>query len=885
MPCTRRRPDLCRILPVAALMVLLAATPASAMVASFAPEGTEPAFPDSSNGTLNPLPSLEAFRLGDHEIVLDGRLDEEVWDLAPTGWGFRQVDPDRFLDASVPTVFKVLYDDDAIYFGVACYEDDVDDIASFLSRRDQIESSDIVSIYIDPYHDRTTGYNFRINPAGVQQDDYIFDNGRRDRDWNAVWEAEVHHDERGWFVEVRVPFSQVRFTPGQDMTWGLQVYRWLHGRGEDTGWVLWDRDQSGFVSRWGTLTGLRGVQNPRKLEVRPYVLTRHTDPAAEGDDSIESFQNMGADFKYGVTANLTLNATIQPDYGQVEADPALLNLSPFEVWYPEKRPFFIEGARFFQHPDFNLFYSRRIGLEDPNSRIRGAGKLTGRVGGDVSLAVLAAATDLAPAGQAHNPFAGGIHKAYYGLLRTGKLFDEGNHSVNVMGTAVRRDQDSFLDTQDEYLRRDGYSVGGDFEMNFADRMYRVQGSAVGTLVKPHDQGIAPEDQLEEKTGYGGKVSFRKLAAVWRGGLGGRLESDDLDPNDMGFLTAPDEKIVFGDMAWVYNADGDDGAFNRADINLDAYRSWLYAGNEGFDISSGDLAWEYGPSHLQASGVHFNASGQLRSFHQGWIFLGHSFEGTSKYQTRDFEGMRGPLMTTPPRNLVAVGGTTDWRKPWSVSLEYQYDTNEAGNLEHEVELGFRWNQTEHFSHWIGFGFSVDRTDAQWMDNFANNGAQPGVDGIGSVDYVFGVLDRRTFDLTLRSNILFNRDHSLQIYLQPFLTYGTYTDPRYLATADSYDLRAYDLQTHLVETEPGEFRPLTASDYDFDYGALNINVVYRWEYRPGSQLYLVWTHAKERYEQGIDQADPGRWNNGFDLGYPFRAEPANTFTAKISYWFSI
>lgn len=886
MPLQRRR---IRLLAAAlgALLPLCGGT-ALATVPSFAPQGTGHQYADRSNGELSAIPSLEAHRIKAGTVTLDGRLDEDAWELAETGWGFRQADPERFQPASVPSTFKVLYDDDALYIGMACWEDDMTNVASYLSRRDEIQASDIVSIYLDPYQDRTTGYNFRVNPEGVQQDAYLFDNGNRDENWNAVWEAEVWKDEKGWYVEIRIPFSQVRFKPEQDMTWGLQAYRWMHGRGEDTGWVLWERDQSGFVSRWGNLTGLRGVENPRKLEILPYVLTRHTDPAAEGADDWESFQNFGADFKYGVASNLTLNATFQPDFGQVEADPALLNLTPFETFYPEKRPFFIEGARLFQHPDFNLFYSRRIGTGDENARIRGAGKLTGKINGDLSLAVLAAATDIAEDGKAHNPFVSGLYRANYGLVRTAKEFDEGNHRVGIMGTAVQRDETAYLEDDSERLHRDGYTGGGDFELHFDDRMYRLRGSAVGSVIDPHARGLAPGASPERRYGTAGRLESRKLAGDWRGGLRGYWETDLYDPNDMGFLSAPDEKVVSGDVQWIYNADGDESAFNSANLNLDGYKSWLYAGNSSLDRGTGTQAWSYGRGHRQSSGVHFSGDAQLRSYHQGWIFLGHSFEGTDKYATRHYDDERGPLMTTRPRNLVALGATTDWRKPWSLDVEYEYDTNTAGNVTHEVEVGLRWNQSENFSHWIGFGFSSDREVAHWMDNFANDGSQAGVDGIGGVDYVFGELARRTFDLTLRSNILFDRDHSLQIYLQPFLTYGDYSDPRYLATADSYDLRSYDLESRQVETAPGEFRSLKAADYDFDYGALNVNVVYRWEYRPGSTLYLVWTHAKERYEEGFDHAQGsgnGHWDNGFDAGWPFRAEPANTFLAKISYWFSI
>ncbi len=862
--------------------LLFSHSPTSATEAAvdFANQAASSRHRDQGNGTITPIPTIKAFYLDQQVIVLDGVLDDVAWGRADTGWGFRQVNPERFGEASVPTTFKVAYDNDAIYFAVACWEDDMANVNSYLSRRDEIEASDLVSIYIDPYHDRTTGYNFRVNPLGVQQDAYIYDNGRRDNDWNAVWESEVSSDEKGWYVEIRIPFSTIRFKPADDMTWGLQVYRWLHGRGEDTGWVIWDRNSNGFVNRFGTLTGLQGVENPRKLEVLPYVVTRHTDPAAEGDaDQWNNFQNMGADFKYGLTSNLTLNASIQPDFGQVEADPAILNLSPFETYFQEKRPFFVEGARFFQHPDFNLFYSRRIGTGDPNSRIRAAAKLTGKVGGDFSLAVLAATTDVAEAGKVHNPFISGNEKSHYGLVRLGKEFDEGNHRFNLMGTVVKRNESSFadigyFDSGAARILRDGYSGGMDFEMNFDDRMYNVRGSLVGTVVDPFENKLDTGLSRETQFGTGGRMEMEKTSGTWRGSLAGRWETDRLDPNDMGFLSAPDEKIVAAEGGYFYDADGQDSPFNHAKVELRSYRSWLYAANSGTDISTGDQAWSYDRSHHQGSGVNFSTWVQHRSFHQAWIFMGRSTEGSDKYSTRGFgtdqDRQRGPLITNPGRYNIATGGTTDWRKPMSLNLKFSYNHGDEGMRSYRAGANLRWNQSQHFSHNIGIGWSqVSNTD-QWLFNEANDGSQPGVTGIGGVDYVFGKLDQTTTDITLRSNIIFNRDQSLQIYLQPFLTYGNYSSASWLATPDSYDLRPYDYEASLS---------------DFEFGALNLNVVYRWEYRPGSTIYLVWTHGKQRYDERSFASNPETWKNDLDLGYPFDTEPENTVMAKFSYWFSI
>lgn len=867
----RSKPLFPRIALFLGILLFSAPSGAAEMADGFAPEGEGSSYRPTGSGTEAALPSLEAFRLDGQEIVLDGVLDDEAWGWAETGWGFRQHDPDRGAEASVPTTFKVVYDDEALYFGVACWENDMADVASFLGRRDEIQASDIVSIYLDPYHDRTTGYNFRVNPAGVQYDAYMFDNGNRDDGWNAVWQAAVSHDSRGWYVEVRIPFSAVRFKPQDNMTWGLQVYRWLHGRGEDTGWVMWDRNVSGFVSRWGDLTGLRGVDNPRKLEVLPYVVAKATDPAIASDteDTWQDAMNMGADFKYGITSNLTLNATFQPDFGQVEADPATLNLSPFETYFEEKRPFFTEGARFFQHPEFRMFYSRRIGTGDPNSRIRGAAKLTGKIGGDFSLAVLGAATDVGVPDKTHNPFVGGDQKAYYGLVRLGKEFDEGNHSINLMGTAVRRDEDSFAGVSNPRLRRHGFSGGLDFSLHFQDRMYAVSGSAVGTAVDPFAESLDPTQPSDTRFGTGGTLNLSKSGGKWRGFLFGAWESDKLDPNDMGFLSAPDEKYVVGGTSYHFDSDGQDKFFNRGNIQIEGASSWLYAGNTGRDITTEDQVWEYGRSHRQGQSLDVSAWAETRHFHQGWVYLSRRADGTSKYATRTYEGRPGPLMDDPGLTVLSGGLTSDWRQPLSLELEAETYWGSARDGV-SADLDLRWNQNQHLSHSLGVGVRHNVTQAQWMTNRLNDGSQPEVTGIGGVDYVFGELDQVIWDLTLRTSLLFNRNQSLQVYLQPYLTYGDYSNPRWLATPDSFDLRPYNLN---------------AAASDFHYTALNLNLVYRWEYRPGSTLFLVWTHSKDRYDERSMTRHPDAWTNDFTPGFLVDSEPENTFLAKLSYWFSI
>ncbi|MFN8549464.1 MAG: DUF5916 domain-containing protein [Candidatus Eisenbacteria bacterium] len=538
-------------------------------------------------------PVIRAIKLDGRSVQVDGKLDEDFWRDAPSGERFTVNEPDRGKAPSEQTVFKVAYDDDAIYFGVACWERDPRNITAHLSRRDRFSDSDLVSVYVDPYDDNTTGYNFRVNPLGVQADAYIYDDGNRDDDWDAVWESEVSRDKDGWYAELKIPFSSIRYRSGAEMNWGLEVYRYMHGRGEDTAWVTWDREQRGFVSRFGTLSGLRDVPAPRQLEIVPYVVAVATDPSTIGKEDRHANENFGADLKYGVTSDLTLNATVQPDFGQVEADPANLNLSPFETFYSEKRPFFVEGSRFFQLNGFNLFYSRRIGTGDENSRIRFAGKLTGKAQGNVSLGVLAAVTDVTQEGQSHNFLKSGDQLNRYLVTRVGKEWRGGTLRVNVMQTAVQRTASRAA--VGNYDSREAYTSGLDWNWDFHDRRYNFSGFTVGSIIAP--EALADRVNADRKRyGTGGGFDLSQSGGKLHYGTWGRWESDRLDLNDVGFLSSPDEVSSGFWSSYNYNPDSKDGRILSGNLNLNFNRSWLYADRTGFDTRTGERAWGYGPGH-------------------------------------------------------------------------------------------------------------------------------------------------------------------------------------------------------------------------------------------------------------------------------------------------
>jgi hypothetical protein len=849
------------------LTIALTASSAHASFRAFLPGSEGSVVPSTADGRATPTPSVQAYHLtGDEHIKVDGHLDEEVWGKAQSGSGFKVWEPDRGTNPSEDTVFKIAYDDDAIYFGVACLEKDPSKVIARLSRRDRASSSDLVSVYLDPYLDHTTGYNFQVNPLGVLLDSYMYNDGDRDDNWDAVWEAQTYRDADGWYVEMKIPFSAIRYRTAPSMTWGLDVYRTMQGRGEESAWVTWDRAAKGFVSRWGQVTGIQGIPSPRQLEIMPYTVGRITDPAVEGHETKDKFENVGADLKYGVTADLALNATIQPDFGQVEADPAVLNLSPFETFYDEKRPFFIEGGQLFQHPDFNLFYSRRIGTGDANSRIRYAGKLTGKAAGNTTIAALVASTDITGHGQAHNLLKNGDRLSRYFVGRFGRQFNGGLQRFNLMGTATLNtaNRDAFGD----YASRKAYTSGVDFDLFSKDRAYNIQGSVVSSIIDPEASATDSTVNGARSYGSGGSLDIRKVGGRWRTGVNGRWESAKLDINDLGYLQSPDEIDMSGYITNIYNPEGKSKTWNNGNANLNFWKNWLYGARQGFDINTGQEVWAYSRGHKQWAGAELNAWRQRRNYGEVWTGVNFQTEGTRRYETRG-----GPLMREPETFGGWVGVKTDTRKSVVLRVEGNHFRDTSKNHDTDGVIEVQWNQSSAVNHDVTLNFHNRKDDTQYLSTVVS-ADHPGAQGIGGLSYLFGRIHQQTASVTLRTNLLFSRDKSLEIYAQPYITVGDYSEVRELIRPDSYDFIHYMDPT----VDPRQ--------YDFSYTAVNWNVVYRWEYRPGSTIFLVWTQGRSQYdERDYHAGAPGTFNNDVRAGSLFRMEPENKVLAKITYWFAI
>ncbi len=799
--------------------------------------------------------------------VIDGKDDDAVWQQTPRITQFRVFRP---TDGAIPkfqTEARVAYDAHNLYVFVRAFDPHPDSIVALLARRDVMTPSDVISIFIDSYHDRRTGYEFDVNPAGVKVDAAIFQDGNEDMAWDGVWEVGTQIDSLGWTAEYRFPLSQLRYAVGKT-TFGFTVARQVERTGEATSWPPYHTSQPGLASQLGELTGLDDLAAPKRTELLPYVVTKNVSvPTATGFDRGQRLTG-GADFKVGIASNLTLTGTVNPDFGQVEADPAVLNLTAFESFFPEKRPFFVEGNGLFQ---FNvncsavncsseeLFYSRRIGrapqlasggdLEAPNATtIIGAGKLTGRLPSGFAIGVIDAVTQ-------HETGAGGLTvepASNYAVVRATQDFRNGGSGIGVMVTGVDRSVDSI---SAPYLHRTAYVGAFDlrhrflrnqFEISTSVDVSRVAGSAqaiLGTQLDPVHFYQRPDGPLHVDSsatvlsGNAEEVHFSKISGNVLFETSYLRRSPGFEINDLGFLLQADQQSWNNWMGLFVRKPNK--VFRQLQWNFNWWQWWSAAGlpteraaNTNTHIQLANLWW------LHAGGT----LGQL-----GTTFCDHCARG-------------GPAVRQDSYIAPWAGINGDDRKRIIPNLFLNYFRGDAGHNEQlSLSPQVTINASTRFSASLGVNATTAHADNQWYGNSDTLGTH----------YTFAHLDQRTLSLTADLGYTVTTTLSIQWHLQPFVSRGTYSNIRELndPRSASYDGRYKAYFDTTVTNHPG----------GVDSKQFNSNLVVRWEYRPGSTLFVVWT-------QGRDGFKPFAGPNGMsgDFRDLFHLHPDNTFLVKVSYW---
>ncbi len=756
----------------------------------------------------------------EERIKIDGKLDEPSWQLAEPSSGFIQKYPVEDTVPSESTIVRVLYDNKNLYVGVRAFDSEPEKILGRLSRRDTWSESDNITVYIDSYCDKRTAYTFQTNPVGVKLDWYIYNDWWSDWDWNAVWDVGTNIDSLGWTAEFSIPFSILRFQNTDSLTFGFEVNRYISKKRETDEWLLIPKAASGFVSLFGTLRGITDIPTPRQIEFLPYGMGKLTMEEGEKD----YFFNAGCDIKYGIGSNFIVDATVNPDFGQVEADPSELNLSVFETYYSEKRPFFMERKDLFK-TDFQLFYSRRIGKcpgyfsvlpgdvvkERPDfTKILGAVKLTGKMNGS-NFGFLEAVT---------SPEYAVVDSC--GAERKRLIEPLTNYSV------FRLKQDVFESSNVGFTatacnRKEGelaYSGGFDWNLKILND-YTQEGQIAFSKT--------------DKKGYADYFRFGKTGGkLLNCGISYSEVSKSFDIKDMGYIYRNNKR----------NANGWFSIFTSAPW-------WItYRMGSNFSLSG---TWNFERVSLYRG----FSSGFWITFRNYWwinMFLGHHFPSYNDWITRG-----GPALYVTPSNNFSFGASTDSRKSVSTGIYANIGYNESNSYWHSYFPFISLKLLSNLKLSVSPEYSHSFSYAEWVTNIDD-------DFDGLIDhYVFGELTMDILSASIRSDIAFTKDLTLQLWMQPYIAAGKYSNFKELIDPDKYEFTDFDYEPEIFP--------------DFNQKFLKANIVLRWEYSPGSIAYLVITNALS------DFSNPGNFSPIRDLKTVCKAKGERIYLIKISKWWSI
>ncbi len=857
---------------------------------------------------------IVAIRTND-QIVIDGLLKEQIWQ-SPGYNQLAQQDPDQGLKPTQKSEFWVAYDDEAIYFAAKYYDTRPDSIMARLVRRDFIwgDPSDGCVLYLDSYRDKRSGYFFYVSAAGALADGLIENDVKQPNDlsWDAVWEGASHIDDEGWSIEMKIPYSQLRFNEGDSQEWGINVERFISRRFETDMLAYTPRNESGFTSRFPKLVGIEGITPPARIEILPYVTGKAEYINNAPGNPFNSGENypigLGLDVRAGLGSSLTLNGTINPDFGQVEVDPAIVNLSDVEYSFTEKRPFFTEGTsiyRFgrggtnnsvsFNWSNPNIFYSRRIGrapqggLPDydyadiPNgTHILGAAKVSGQIYDNWKIGTIHALTQREYADIDLDGQRSSIEvepATYYGIFRAQRDFNSGRQGIGLLSTLTNRffnDQSlqsslnknafvfgtdgwTFLDDENTYVLT-GWAALSNVSGS-KDRMIALQRSSLHYFQRPDASHISVDSAATSLTGYSGRLMLNKNRGRWTFNTAVGLISPKFEVNDLGFGAYSD--LINAHFFTSYRWNEPTEIYQNAGINAATFVSYDFGGNrtsQGYwlagyinsrDYYGANVSFTYNPSTLNSR------------------------------RTRG-----GPLTVNPEGKSFSIDLNTD-NRVWWVGYLGGYISNSAAGESRSIYTNFEFKVLPTLTLSVGPQFSKNISEAQWICKFYDPTATETYDN----RYVFAHLDQTMFAADIRADWIINPKLSFQIYVQPFIASGKYSDFKYLVRPKSYDFTKYgengstleqtiypdgDILYTLDSDGDGTSEAITIGNPDFNYISLRGNAVLRWEYLPGSTLYLVWTQSREDIDSNGDFRFGNSMNNLFGV------RPDNIFMLKLTYW---
>jgi hypothetical protein len=836
-----------------------------------------------------------AFRT-DNPPRIDGILKDVCWNEGIWHSDFTQQQPYGGAKASYPTEIKVLYDRDYLYVGIRCKDGEPEKIRRIFNRRDNF-SGDVTGIALDTYHDRQTAFEFNLTAAGQKIDLKHKGNFQFDQNWNAVWDGKTALEDSAWTAEMRIPFSQLRYNDKEEQVWGMHIWRWLDRKNEESQWKLIPLNSPAMVYLFGELNGIHDIRASRQIELLPFVSGKYM--PARGDrvnvygNTREWFPNAGLDAKIGLSSNITLDATINPDFGQVEADPSVLNLTSFETFYDEKRPFFLEGAEIFDYTldDDRLFYSRRIGqspsflpdisadhyMDSPeNSTIIGAAKITGRTSSGLALGIL---ESLTAAEQATVYYPNDIRHdtlvAPFTNYLVARLLQEKNNSNTMFGGIFSMTKKSVDNEMLSLTNREAYSGGLDFVQNWKEKMYYLEGKGLISyqkgsadaiqalqespvhLFQRTDAGHLSFDTTRtELAGTGGYIAVGKKGGNFRFSEKVKWQSPGFELNDIGYLREADNIGQRSDLSYW---DIEPGKLFRSQ------KYFIYQSNSysfGGELSDA----------IMGSGVELG----FKNLWGTYADLNYSFPS---FETRELRG--GPALWVNP--YLNFG----WH------LNSNYARNFAGTFGTHHTFAQRENSENHVYHIEFTWHPISRINLSAYSMYIKNLDQfQYIQTVESpqIRYLMGSLKQQTLQLTFRAEVFFTPEISLQYYGSPYFSVGQFTDFYYVDRAGSKEneSRYYKFTEEEITYNPDENSYVleeaagptyTIDNPDFIFAQFRSNFVFRWEYKLGSVFYFVWSHNKDLSN---NVHSPTLSEGLQDLN---QATGGNIIMVKLNYWFSL
>jgi hypothetical protein len=851
--------------------------------------------------TVNQVPgknvrTYTTMRLTTPKPVIDGKLDDACWKTGTWATNFTQWVPVEGGKPTYRTEVNILYDDKNMYVAIRALDKEPAKIQRFAGMRDEFVG-DIMGINFDSYHDHRTGFEFDLTAYGQQIDLVLFNPNNWDVSWNPVWKGKTGMEDSAWVAEMEIPLSQLRYSKDDNQVWGMHIWRWIGRLQEESDWERQTLTNAGVLYNFGELYGIHGLKKSSRLEIMPYALGRLDTYSSDQSNPFtrkgkDWSGKIGLDAKIGLSSNFTVDMTVNPDFGQVESDPSVMNLTAFETFYEEKRPFFLEGSTIFNYnfDDLNLFYSRRIGhapsysvpsqdnlfsKAPENTTILDAVKLSGKTAGGLSVGVIQSLTarefaQVADAGGNKDKIA--VEPlTNYTVTRIQQDYNQGTTTFGGMITSANR---FIRDASLEFLNRNAYTGGLDLLHQWKDKKYFIDARVVGSYIQGSKESVRllqessaryyqrpGADYLDYDTtrtqlgGYGGKFKIGKGSGLWRYSAGIRWLSPGLELNDLGYMQSSDDITQESNISYFVNKPV--SIFRTYSANLEQFNSWNFNG-----------------SYL-GSGAHLSF---MTDFTNMWGFQANIIGHTRQLDTRILRG--GPDMLVPSELSLFGGVNTDRSKLISAVIEYQYDAkNNHAAWDYAIDPGITARPVNSLKIGISAHYSENHDQMQYVaTQHTATGSR----------YILGTIDQSTLGLTFRVDFSITPELSVQYYGSPFISKGSYsrfkniTDPMNPEFNKRFVLYPEpvlaDGKYNLDENGDG-VTDYTVDNPDFNFHQFRSNLVAKWQCMPGSYLYFVWSSERTGNAKNADAS------MGQSFKQLWNVFPGNIFLIKFNYWFSL